>query len=209
MKNLIVLSGFSRDGDSYGKLIKSAPSGWKVIVPSYKKLSLHKGVDFFEQSLLSYIKSFSSSKMYLLGHSLGGALAIGFAAKYRNAINNLFLVDSKGVSTASLWDDLLKFLSHNKKRTLSEHVKTTIRVLKRPLFHIQSGMIAHKASLAKELRNIKAKTILFWGEKDGLTPLADGKKMQKLIPNSNLIVFKNLGHDWILDDPQKFWEKIH
>jgi len=209
MKNLILLPAFSKDKHSYGTFIKLASDKWNVIVPSYKKLRLHKGVNVFEQNLLSYIKSFGRSKIYLLGHSLGGALAIGFTANYPELIKRLFLADSKGIHNPSLYSDAFVFFFRNRKRSFLQRIKHILFLLKSPLFHFKSAMIAHKASLEQKLKEIQTETMIFWGENDVLTPLEHGKKMQKLIPNSKLIVFKNLGHDWILDDPQKFWDKIN
>jgi 2-hydroxy-6-oxonona-2,4-dienedioate hydrolase len=208
MKNIVVLSGFSREKDSYWKLIQSAPKGWNVVIPSYRELGLPRGINFFEKNLFSLIKKLGSSEIYLLGHSLGGALAIGFLYKYKSRVKNLFLIDSKGVSKASFIEDAVQLFVHGKK-TLSARIRNVIRITSRPFFHIQSGLIAHNASLERELTTIKAETILFWGEDDGLTPLEDGRKMQKLIPNSRLIVLEKLGHDWILDHPHKFWEKVN
>jgi pimeloyl-ACP methyl ester carboxylesterase len=42
--------------------------------------------------------------------------------------------------------------------------------------------------------NIKASTLLIWGEHDTATPLCDAKIMENLIKDSGLVVLKNAGH---------------
>ena len=48
--------------------------------------------------------------------------------------------------------------------------------------------------LRKDLRKIKAETLLIWGENDTVTPLKIAFKMQKKIPNAGLVRLEGLGH---------------
>ena len=51
---------------------------------------------------------------------------------------------------------------------------------------------------------IKAPTLLIWGTNDTATPLADAKKMEKLIPGASLVAFEGAGHYSFLDRPAQF-----
>ena len=44
------------------------------------------------------------------------------------------------------------------------------------------------------LSEIKQSTLLVWGDKDDATPLSDGQLMEKLIPDSGLVVIEGTGH---------------
>lgn len=44
------------------------------------------------------------------------------------------------------------------------------------------------------LKSIEIPTLLIWGDQDQWIPLANGMRMDSLLPNSKLIVFKNVGH---------------
>ena len=52
--------------------------------------------------------------------------------------------------------------------------------------------------------HIQAPTLLIWGENDTATPLADAKKMEKLIPDAGLVSFPGCGHYSFLDNPVGF-----
>jgi pimeloyl-ACP methyl ester carboxylesterase len=52
--------------------------------------------------------------------------------------------------------------------------------------------------------NIKAPTLLIWGENDTATPLSDAKTMEKLIPDAGLVSFAGCGHYSFLDNPVQF-----
>ena len=58
--------------------------------------------------------------------------------------------------------------------------------------------------LAPLLPSVKAPTLLIWGENDTATPLADAKKMNRLLPDSGLVSFPGCGHYSFLDNPGQF-----
>ena len=54
--------------------------------------------------------------------------------------------------------------------------------------------LALAEDMSAYLPKIQASTLLIWGENDTATPLADGQKMEKLIPDAGLVVLKGAGH---------------
>jgi pimeloyl-ACP methyl ester carboxylesterase len=48
---------------------------------------------------------------------------------------------------------------------------------------------------------VSAPTLLLWGERDTETPIADGRKMERLIRGSRLIAVAGAGHFSYLDSP--------
>src|ERR1051326_6758050 len=47
-------------------------------------------------------------------------------------------------------------------------------------------------------------TMLIWGNKDAITPLGQGQKLNQLIPKSSLVVLDGLGHIPQIENPDKF-----
>ena len=60
--------------------------------------------------------------------------------------------------------------------------------------------------LAPHLGNIKAPTLLIWGENDNSTPLADGELMHRKIPGSKLSVIAGANHSAIYYRAEEFAE---
>ncbi|MCL1905780.1 MAG: alpha/beta hydrolase, partial [Clostridiales bacterium] len=58
------------------------------------------------------------------------------------------------------------------------------------------------------LPRINMPTLLMWGENDADTPLADGQRMEKLIPDAGLVVFKGAGHYPFLEQPAYFYRVL-
>ena len=52
------------------------------------------------------------------------------------------------------------------------------------------------------LPNIKAPSLLIWGTMDTATPLSDGEKFEKLIPDAGLVRVTGAGHYSFLEAPE-------
>jgi pimeloyl-ACP methyl ester carboxylesterase len=61
-----------------------------------------------------------------------------------------------------------------------------------------------KASIRGRLPEIRCPTLIIWGQQDRLVPLADADDIRRLIPNSQLVVFPDVGHVPMLEEPERF-----
>lgn len=52
----------------------------------------------------------------------------------------------------------------------------------------------HAARIEQSAAQIKQPTLLIWGEDDRVIPVHNGRALRRLIPNSQLVVFKDCGH---------------
>ncbi len=207
MENLVVLPGWTRDSNSYKKLVETAPSNFHIFVPSYKYLAPYKSMDVFEDRLIAFLKSNNLNKIYLLGHSLGGALALYFASKNPGLIKHLFLVDVKGAEKHTWFSEIRGFLIEHTRRNLVSNILSFVGLLKDPILNLKMLFVAHNLNLGSALA-IKIPTTIIWGEEDIMTPLSEGKKLNRLIKNSALRILRGAGHDWILYRGNEFWRLI-
>lgn len=59
-----------------------------------------------------------------------------------------------------------------------------------------------------DLQQIQTRCLLIWGEKDRVVPLATGKRLNKDLPNSKLIIIKNTGHLLPEEKPEEVFTYI-
>lgn len=211
VKNLVIFWGWTRNEKSYQRLIDTAPKEWEIMPISYEQLMPHGNINVFKENLLKFLKDNNLEKFYLMGHSLGGALAIDFAAYFSEKIQQLYLLDSEGVYDAQPISQAVKaiFNWHHKYRSFSDPRWASIqRILRHPILHARLGYHAHFIDLQQEASKLKVPTTIIWGANDKLTPISQGKKLHQLIVNSKFISLKDEGHDWILYNPELFWKKI-
>lgn len=208
----LLLPGWTRSKHSYSKLISLAPQNSKIMIVSYEEIVPNGDLQLFDNGLLKVIAKFANKKVNLVGHSVGGALAIEFTVQHPRLVNRLILIDSAGVPGNEnpiqlgwkLFRNLLMFGS----KKLAESVLNVPRLLKQYRLYTQLGLYAHKADLQSQVQKIGNQTLILWGEKDCLTPLWQGKRLHNMIPHSKLVVLKGMDHDWILHAPEKFWESV-
>lgn len=190
--NLVVFCGWGRSSSSYKKLTQTAPKDWRIFFVTHPDEV--------------------SEKACILGHSVGGALAIEFTFHYPQRVKKLFLVDSEGIygqeNLLKLIHNFLKTHTVQVKKKMVDNIRLIFRMLKKPKLHYKLANFGHHANLLKESQGIKVPTTIIWGEKDYLTPSWQAEKLHQLIPNSKLVILKDMDHDWILHSPQLFWENI-
>jgi pimeloyl-ACP methyl ester carboxylesterase len=62
--------------------------------------------------------------------------------------------------------------------------------------------------IEQEAHRIKQPSLLIWGAADLEIPLAHGRRLFELIPNSRLIVFRRCGHMPMEERPREFTEVV-
>lgn len=61
---------------------------------------------------------------------------------------------------------------------------------------------------ASKLSHVKVPTLIVWGEKDAIIPLAESEKLQAAIPGSRRFIMKGASHPCYLDDPDAFHAEL-
>lgn len=169
---------------------------------------------------LSKDKNNQNKKINLLGHSNGGRIAIYFSAKYPERVNKLFLIDSAGIYHKEL-PLQIKRLFFKTTSKLGKKI-TTSNFLKSLLYKFVGEKDYKDASpemkktmlnlinfdVTPYLSKVKAKTTIIWARDDRITPLSDGKIMNKLIYDSKLVVMDETKHSPFYTNPVKVAEYI-
>ena len=92
-------------------------------------------------------------------------------------------------------ENILKFIS---KRIGSKDYQNVSGVMRKTFVRIVNE------DLKNLLPKIKPPTLLIWGENDQATPVSNGKLMERLIPDSGLVILRNAGHFSYLENLDEF-----
>ena len=142
--------------------------------------------------------------VHLIGHSMGGLLAIRLAAERPDLVRSLVLVNAVGMPFALRPGPHLRALP---KRPWGLNLAPVL---------IPDAFRAGPASLALAsarvlrgdardwMRHIAVPTLLVWGEADPLVPVPYAEEMQRLIPGSRLVVLPHAAHVAMWDRPEEF-----
>ncbi len=176
------------------------------------------GVERYTRLIEGMASKLNIENPVLLGHSFGGRVGILFAS--RNKVSKLILVDAAGVKPRRSLKYYFKVYSFKLGKRLTNMLygkeKAAEIIEKRrqrnasadyakasPVMRSILSRVVNE-DLCRFMPQIKAPTLLIWGENDTATPLHDAKKMERLIPDAGLVSFPGCGHYSFLDNPRQF-----
>lgn len=220
---VILLHGWGQDHHTFDDLTDFLSNKFKVYLidlPSFGKSSSKNALSIKELSnmLSSFIKDHNIIKPIIIGHSYGGRIAIEYASINKN-ISKLILVDSAGIRRKVIYTKLKVLVYKIKKRIYSLY-KSKVKYYTlisssgssdyKKASLIQKEMItkAVRYNQKKILKKIKCETLIIFGRNDEVTPLIDGKIMNKKIKRSGLCIIDNANHFSYLDNPYQFYKVL-
>ncbi|MBD5218427.1 MAG: alpha/beta hydrolase [Bacteroidales bacterium] len=177
------------------------------------------GVEENAAQVEDFIATLGISAPILIGHSHGGRLAIKIASRHPE-IKKMILVDAAGIKPRRKLKYYLKVYSFKLLKKILPLIygknrgEAKIAEMRNKAgsadynnsSQIMKGVMSRcvNEDLKSIMPDIKASTLLVWGDKDTATPLSDAKMMEKLIPDAGVVSFENCGHYSFLDNPAGF-----
>ena len=154
--------------------------------------------------LARWIETFGEP-VHVIGHSMGGQIAIGLAAERPDLVRSLVLVNAAGMPFR------IDPRPHVRAVPKPPYGGPGIaRVLVPDFFRAGAASVAVagarvvRADLRERMHAIRVPTLLVWGENDPLVPLVYGEAMQQEIAGSRLVVIPNAAHVAMWDAPREF-----
>ncbi len=169
-------------------------------------------VDDYVDFVIKFLADYDAKQVMLLGHSFGGRVIIKLNSRkdLPFTVSKVILVDSAGIlppkSNKKSWRTRKykmgkAFLSTKIMRKITPNALEKLRVKYGSADYVAASPLMRQVlvkvvneDLEPLLPNIKCPTLLIWGVNDTATPLSDGEKMEKLIPDAGLVKLENAGH---------------
>ncbi len=188
------------------------------------KLDKAMSCDDYGDFLKKVIDKLKIKNPILLGHSHGGRMIINYLGRELGDAYKVILIDSAGLKSKhklkyyyrvfkyKIFKGVLKICPNtemfNNMRKRYVESKGSSDYKNSDEFQKKSMIMVLNEDEGHYLKNIKAKTLIIWGEKDTATPLSMGEIMHKEIKNSELFVIKDGSHYSYLDDLQGTYRKL-
>ncbi len=156
-----------------------------------------------------WLESFGEP-VHVIGHSMGGLLAIRVAAERPDLVRSLVLVGAAGMPFAARPVPHIRPLSHTPISFASLAALVIVPDVIRAgptSIAVATGRIIRND--AREwMRRISAPTQLIWGAQDAFIPLAYGRAMLKEIPGASLHVIERGAHVPMWEAADEFNEVV-
>ena len=218
---VILLHGWLTDMETMRPIANSLMQNFKVylvdVIGFGKSDLLTKPIntDEYGDFLDGFCKELKIENPILIGHSNGGRIIINAVGRKLVEPRKIVLIDSAGlkpkrpltyyikVGIAKCGKAVLNILPVSKEskekirnKVGSSDYKASSEVLKETMKTILNE------DQTENLKNISVPTLLIWGRYDTATPIADGRKMEKLIDNAGLVEYPNGTHFSYLENIQ-------
>ena len=231
---ILLLHGFDSSVLEFRRLLPQLAEqreGWAIDLLGFGFTARPVGVPVSPIAIRTHLyaawKTLIDRPVILVGASMGGAAAIDFALTYPEAVKQLVLIDSAGLSVGLPLGKLIvqpvgnwatAFLSSPKVRQ-----KISLKAYFDPSFaspdalscstlHLsepnwQQALISFTQSggyrsFRRQLAQLQPPTLILWGKNDRILGTKDAIPFQQAIPNSQLIWIDRCGHVPHLEQPQ-------
>jgi pimeloyl-ACP methyl ester carboxylesterase len=174
---------------------------------------------------LDLLGKLANGRVHVVGHSLGGWIAMEMAIRSTAQIQSLTLVDAAGISVNGVKRGDMFIGSPAETGTLlfaNEEVATRWAALWQSSDEMKELYDKNRAAaakytwqprlydpkLARWLHRIDVPTHIVWAEGDFLIPQAHGDELFRLIPGAALSRISNVGHLCDIEAPGSFAEAV-
>lgn len=167
------------------------------------KLPAHS-LEAYSDFLDAFIAALGHEKVDLLGHSMGGQVAIATATRHPARLRKMVLVDSAGLPelVKPQWLAPFKMLTDSSLR----HVRlypTFVKIGMRARAGREGLNIIRASSIRRDLKQLNISTLIVWGSRDRVVPLEHGAFMAKHIPGARLAIIRGAGHMPFYEKPRE------
>ncbi len=167
----------------------------------------------------SFIKALNLENPIMFGHSNGGRITLKMCSEGRVSPKKIVLFGSAGLRSkksmksrvrtrtfkiikGALTLPIVRNYSADALEAARNHFgsadyRSATPVMRQTLVNLVN------VDLREQLHNIKASTLLIWGENDTETPLAHAKIMEQLIPDCGLCVLEGGSHFAFVEQPAR------
>jgi pimeloyl-ACP methyl ester carboxylesterase len=229
----VVIHGGGKGATAWRENAKALSRNYRVYIPDLPgfgysdsvkdRFRLYEFVDFVD----NFTTTLGLDSFYLIGHSIGGGIALHYALKFQKKVKGLVLISSwcLGPETA-LW---VRFLSQpvfckyfgeaclsaaNGIEWVARQFYSSIK-FDNPFSHVNmdigrtmTNLKGQTTVLLHRLSQLLMPTLLVWGSRDHVLPAHQAYVAAELIPNCELHIFRGGGHSVYRERIEEFTELL-
>lgn len=215
---VLLLHGWGANVTLYAGMIRVLAQNHRVIAPDMPGFGKTPEppvpwcVDDYADFIIKFLVSFELRRFSVVVHSFGGRVLFKLNARddLPFTIEKAVLIDSAGIlpkkslrqrmslrcykaARAIMSTKVLHFLypdavDNMRRRRGSADYNSATPIMRATLVKVVNE------DLEPLIHLMKCPTLLIWGDQDTATPVADGRRMEELIPDAGLVVCEGAGH---------------
>lgn len=230
---LILLHGFGGDKDNFTRVARFLTPHYRVIIPDHigfgesghpQDANYSAGVQAARIRTLAM--ALGITKLHIGGNSMGGHISLMYAALYPGEVKSLWLLDPGGIWSApssglremivKTGENPLMARSEDEFAKIFAFVMADPPFIPRPMLNVMAKERIRNYELEKRIlkeivddsaekyvTGLKTPTLIVFGDKDRVINPATAEVLHKLMPRSEVIIMKGIGHLPMIEQPRK------
>lgn len=207
---LVLFHGYKAGADYwFPHMFPAMASNFHVIAPdlpgfAYSSRMTSHNLDAYAVKMNEFFDALGLQEIYLMGHSMGGQVAIATAAYNPDRVKKLVLVDSSGLPrTGPVWRVPFEMLTDASAR----HWGLAPLMIRLNFLCTAAAegltMLRHE-HVTGYLKSLDMPTLIVWGSRDRVIPLEHGALLARHITHGRLAVIRGAGHMPFYQKPSEF-----
>ncbi len=209
---LVLIHGYGTSGQVWQRVLPYLAQQHQVFIvdlPGYGRSSA-TGIWHLRAMaplLALWLRQLQLSEVALMGHSMGGAIAIHLAAHDPELVSHLLLVNAAGIPLRTPLPTLAARSLHSFFQMGNGHLPLgLVRDILQPRLNLlwQTAQEMKRSDFSAELARISTPTLIIWGERDVMLPIALGRALNDALPHASFAALPHCGHRPMLAQPAQF-----
>ena len=230
---LMLLHGFGADKDIFTPVASYLTTHYRVIIPDligFGESAHPMDADYSPPEQARRLRAFADAlgltNLHLGGSSMGGHIAMTYAALYPEEVKSLWLLDPGGVWSApktaaieaidSTGENPLLIRKEEDMENLFKLAASDPPFIPGPIINVMARKRIQNYALEQRIfQEIKADTVeqrvtglttptlIVWGSEDKIISVEAAKILSNLMPNSQVIIMQNIGHAPMFENPEQ------
>lgn len=189
-------------------------------------------IDHYVSFIDDFLKQQKIERCIIGGNSLGGHIAWQYTLQHSEKVDRLILIDAGGYPSRSkstplafqlaeipIVKNIFKFITPKfvvrssienvyanpdkiTEELIDRYFELSLKEGNRQAF-IDRFQKQKTSASHEQIPKISQESLILWGEKDFLIPVENAYLFEKNLPNSTLVLFENLGHVPMEEDPKQ------
>lgn len=230
---LVLLHGFGGMKDNFTRAARLLTPHFRVIIPDeigFAESSHPQDADYSSRgqagNVHALVQALGIDRLHLGGNSMGGQIALAYAAQYPSEVGSLWLLDAAGIwsgpkselaeiveaggripyfiASESDYSQMIRFVMSKPPYIPQPMLKVLAQDSIRNL-ELQKRIFKtiREESVEKRITGMTIPTLIVWGEKDRVFHVGTAEVLHKLLPNSQVIVMPGVGHVPMMEQPRQ------
>ncbi|WP_421829517.1 alpha/beta fold hydrolase [Larkinella sp.] len=222
---IVLIHGHGVDAAIWNAVYDGLNTHYRIIKPDFSEQTRHESMAAYAEDLFSLLQSSEIESCVLVGHSMGGYIALAFAEQHPGLVSGLVLLNStafaddeakkearqKAVETMQangsapfIAQTVPKMFGETFRKNHTDVVQQSVQqysVLPADALIAGVRAMASRPDRTAVLKAAAFPVLIMAGQQDQIVPIEKSRELFTAIPNAKTVVLENAGHLGMVESP--------